>query len=289
MPEFDLNILPLRFDQPGSSMHLPPQDGWQKQRDELAAMVRLNAIPDVSATEIDLHMAGMPQRYWKQLTGAEVIWDLQVVHEYFAKKESRNKSGAAVVVAFRNYPQEGTTKVVICTQDRVGLLAQLAGYFSALRLNIQKAEIYTREDGVALDVFWIRDDERGVIEVARLKHLTFLIEGRLEDPPRFASTWISQSHRFAPRAEKHTPVIGIDNESASDFTIVSIAAFERLGLLHDIVEVFTNLQLNIVDAQINTIGTAAHDVLLVTELDHRKMRSPARLEELQRALTEAIS
>lgn len=264
-------------------------EGWEKQREELAAMVRLNPIPSVSSEEIDLHLAGMPQHYWQQLTGSEVIWDLQVVHEYVTKRQTQDKPGAAVVVAFRNYPQDGTTKVLICTQDRLGLLAQLAGYFSALRLNIQKAEIYTRKDGVVLDVFWIRDDDLGAIEIDRLKHLTFLIEGRLEDPPRFASTWISQSHRFAPRAETQPPVIGFDNESSSEFTIVSIAASERLGLLHDIVEVFTNLQLNIVDAHIKTIGTAAHDVLLVTEADHNKINSSARLEELQRALKEAIS
>ncbi|HYE30858.1 MAG TPA: ACT domain-containing protein [Methylomirabilota bacterium] len=265
-------------------------EGWEQQREMFAALLKSNPVPGLPMIELEEHFRGMPPWYWTRITEAELIWDLQVVQERRRKAAALDYAASALVVAFRNYPADGKTKVVICTQDRLGLLAELAGYFSALRLNIKKAEVYTRADGVVLDVFWIQDEaERGTIEPERLKHLTFLIEGRLENPPRFASTWVGQSHRFAPKLDRQRGVIAIDNEASNEFTIVSIAAEERLGLLHDIVEVFSEAGMNIVDAQINTIGLVAHDVLRVTDKDQAKITDPARIAALREALGRAVA
>src|SRR5207237_6173153 len=60
------------------------------------------------------------------------------------------------------------TELTICTRDRHGLVADLTGSLAARGIEILSAELNTREDGIAIDVFMLRQaSTRLAIDVHR--------------------------------------------------------------------------------------------------------------------------
>jgi [protein-PII] uridylyltransferase len=263
--------------------------GWQWHRDRLCRLLARNPAADFSPEEIDAHFDGMPARYWDRVSDDELVWGLQAVHRFLRRLAANENDGAVAVMDSRHFPQQGCTKVLVSTWDRLGLLTKLAGYISALRLNVLRAEVYTRSDNIVLDVFWLCDaDRRHVADTERLQQLAFLLEGGLSEPPRFVSTWAVQAHKLLPPLARITPVVTFDNTESPDRTMVTVEASERPGLLHDMLEVLSTNRLNITEALIDTIGDAARDIFYVTDEDKQKVFDGQRLKMIERAIVEAL-
>lgn len=245
-------------------------------------------VANISEEEFDAHFEGMPERYWQRVTEDELVWGLQTVHRFLAQLVSHN-AGAPAVMDARHFPADGVTKLLVCTWDRLGLLTKLAGYMSALRLNVVRAEVFTRSDNIVLDGFWICDgSDKRPADAERLRQLAFLLDGGLSEPPRFVSAWAPQSHKFLPMANRMTPIVNFNNTDSSERTILTVIASERLGLLHDLLEVLSQNGLNITDACIDTVDEVARDILFVTDDHKRKITDPASLRRIENALAQAL-
>src|SRR5437899_84858 len=176
-----------------SSAAGPP---WQRHRDQLRQQVSKRSLEGISEEEIDAHFAGMPPRYWDRLTLTELVWGLRMVHCFLNDVVAAETAGPAVVIDWRQLPGQRFTKVLVCAWDGLGLLTKVAGYISAMRLNVARAQVYTRSDNIVLDVFWLCDAKhRQIKDPDRLRQLAFLLKGGLSNPPRFASTWACDSHK----------------------------------------------------------------------------------------------
>src|SRR5688572_25068656 len=129
-------------------------DGPQKRLYE-----RLLQTPPAGlhADEVRAHFQGMPAHYWEHVAKGELIWGMETIHGFLAKLKQWEAPGAPAVANLRHCPERGFTKIGVCTWDRPGLLAKIAATFSALRINILQADVYTRADNVALDVFQVSD------------------------------------------------------------------------------------------------------------------------------------
>lgn len=231
----------------------------------------------------------MPARYWDRVTEDELVWGLQTVHRFLSRLAASQNDGAVAVMDARHFPQQGCTKVLVSSWDRLGLLTKLAGYISALRLNVLRAEVYTRSDNIVLDVFWLCDSEqRHITDTERLRQLAFLLDGGLSEPPRFVSTWAVRSHQYLPRENRMKPVVTFNNFKSPDRTVVTVEASERLGLLHDMLEVLSANRLNITEALIDTVGDVARNIFFVTDEPKQKVLDPQRLKRIEQAIVEAL-
>jgi [protein-PII] uridylyltransferase len=231
----------------------------------------------------------MPARYWERVTKAELLWGLEVVHSFLLKSSAGDPTNSAAVFAdSRYYPERGLTKVMVCAPDRPGLLAKIAAAFSALRINILRADVYTRADDLALDLFEVceMDHSRGP-DARRLNELVFLLEGALSEPPRFVSIWATQFHKVLARAKHTAARVEFDNTYSAEHTIVRISAPDRLGLLHDLLQALADCGLNIDQAVVDTDNDLAADAFYLTDLKRQKVLDPTRLEEIRQALVSA--
>ncbi|MBI3192216.1 MAG: hypothetical protein HYZ36_06070, partial [Pedosphaera parvula] len=231
----------------------------------------------------------MPARYWEQVAEATLVWDLQVIHAFLAKLADAEPDNAQVAVDWRHNHELGVTKVLVSTWDRHGLLAKIAAALSAMRVSIIRADAYTRADNVVLDVFEVCDlDHRSMLDPARLQAVTFLIEGALCQPPRFASIWAAQSHKWRPSADQIVPRVRGDNRSSPDHTVLRVEASDRRGLLYDILQSLTDCELSVNQAVVNTIDGVALDVFYLVDLQGRRIVNPARLRRICRKVSRAI-
>jgi [protein-PII] uridylyltransferase len=260
------------------------------QRERLYGLLKQHPLTDISADEVEAHFRTMPNRYWDRVTKTELLSGLATVHAFLRKLSMTEFAASALVADWWDCPERGFTKVMVCAWDRPGLLTKIAAAFSALRLNILRADVYTRSDNLVLDVFEVCDlKHRHLADSSRLKHLVFLLEGALNEPPRFASIWAGEFHKTLRLGKGGVCQVEFDNDLSNEYTVLRIEATDRLGLLHDILEALVGCSVNIAQAAVETETNVAHDVLYVTDFEGRKIVDPARLESIRKALARAIN
>jgi len=265
------------------------EEGRQERRRYLAKCLAQNPVAGVPELEISAHLEGMPPRYWERVTESELVWGLRTVHTFFENIVSGERPASAPIVDWRHVPERGFTKVMVCTWDRRGLLGKIAAAFSGVRINVTQADIFTRADNIVLDVFRVCDEGQPVPpESVRLQQMSFLLEGALADPPRFASAWAGIFHKLLPYENRIRPLVVLDNESSPEFTMINIEASDRLGLLHDILCVIEEMRLNVAQAEIDTEDGVACDVFAVTDAHGRKIVDPGQLRLIGDSLREAL-
>lgn len=262
---------------------------WRWNREQLRRQISKRSLEGISEEEIDAHFAGMPPRYWEGLRLTELVWGLRTVHCFLNDVVAADTAAPSVVMDWRQLPRRRFTKVLVCAWDGLGLLTKVAGYISAMRLNVARAQVYTRADNIVLDVFWLCDAKnRQIGDAERLRQLAFLLKGGLSNPPRFASTWACDSHKYLPRTSRMTPVVTFNNTESPSHTILKVSASERMGLLHDMLHAISENGLNIDEALINTVDDVARDVFYVTDEHKNKLLDSARLKLVESAIVRAL-
>jgi [protein-PII] uridylyltransferase len=273
-----------------SSARPPPRltTAAQDKRNELRSQLLAAPIKGIEQEEIDAHFAGMPARYWEGVTESELTWGLATIHRFFQKLAEPDTPATSPVLAWRHFPARGFTKVMLCTWDRYGLLAKAAAAFSAARVNIIQADVYTRVDHVVLDVFRVCETEgQPITDASRFHQMLFLLEGALTNPPRFASLWACCRHKFFVHPDASQPTVTFDNY-IPEYTTMRVEATDRLGLLYDILQALADCGLNIDQAVIDTDDGVARDTFHLTDLNHRPITHPPQLELIRTKVREAI-
>jgi [protein-PII] uridylyltransferase len=264
-------------------------EGRQERLRYFAKRLVQSPVAGVPETEVSAHLEGMPARYWERVTESELIWGVRTIHGFLEHVVCANTPAWKPVVDWRHVPERGYTKVMVCTWDRRGLLAKIAAAFSGVRINIVHADVYTRADNIVLDVFRVCDGAQPFTpDSSKLQQMSFLLEGALAEPPRFASTWAGLFHKLLPYTTRIRPLVILDNDSSHEFTVVNVETSDRLGLLCDILRVMDALQLNVAQAEIDTEDDVACDVFFVTDAHGRKITDRAQLAFIGDTLREAL-
>jgi [protein-PII] uridylyltransferase len=283
---------------PGSTQSPAPPAGpepgfdlsWQARRQWFRARLAHEPLSGGSPEEIAAHFDCMPAYYWERVNLEDLVWGLTTIRSFFKLLTAPGVSPTTPILDCRQLPHRGLTRVMLCTWDRHGLLAKAAAAFSAARLNILEADVFTRSDNVVLDVFWVADsDGRGGATPRQLEEMSFLVEGALSQPPRFASVWACLRHKYLAPPSQFPARITFDNFSSPASTLVRVEATDRLGLLYDILQAVADTDLTITQARIQTENKLAHDLLQVTDAQGGKVVDALHLEDLRRNIESALA
>jgi [protein-PII] uridylyltransferase len=196
--------------------------------------------------------------------------------------------------AWQDEPDRGYNLVRICTWDRAGLFSKIAGSLSAVGLNILSARIFTRNDGVVLDKFFVNDARTGNL-APREAHAKFdalldrVLNGEPVDlPALIARQVVARPAYQAYAGERMDTQIRFDNDASDTRTLIEVETEDRLVLLYALSQTFAELQLDISGARIVTERGAAIDSFYVRELDGGKVVVPERQALIESRLREAI-
>jgi [protein-PII] uridylyltransferase len=80
------------------------------------------------------------------------------------------------------------------------------------------------------------------------------------------------------------PEINVNNVWSDRHTVIEVSGLDRPGLLYDLTNTISRLNLNIASAHVATFGERAVDVFYVTDLTGAKVASAQRINAIQRAL-----
>lgn len=197
------------------------------------------------------------------------------------------KSATPLEISIERNEPLATTEILICTHDRRGLFALLAGAFSACGLNIINARADTTANGLAVDVFQIQDADGKPVENARqLEKLEDTIKNALHDDKNIAVAIEKRRkhHKGRQKLFEVVPRVIVDNEASNIHTVLEINGQDRIGLLYDLAATLADMGLQISTAKISTYGSKAVDVFYIKDGFGLKILKTERLEEIRQAL-----
>jgi [protein-PII] uridylyltransferase len=156
---------------------------------------------------------------------------------------------------------------------------------------IVDAKIFTLNNGMALDTFWIQDLEgKPYDRPDRLARLRARIELALVNRLDIAVELGRQRPNYPTRDRVFTvePRVLIDNNASNNHTVLEVNGRDRPGFLHVVTRALTGLNLQIASAHITTYGERAVDVFYVKDLFGLKVVNPRKLTEIETTVEEAI-
>ena len=264
----------------------------QIERASLQREVAAKLAPDY-AEEIEAHFEYMPDNYFRAFAVEEIGAHLSLVRQFLQNLYEPERPPLAPTIHWQAFPEHGRSIASFCAWDSRQLLEKIAGSFAVVPINILSADIYTRGDNLVLDIFRVCDargravtnssDRRLVEETLR----SALSDGDFDFEPLLQKARRSVSRRGSP--QKYFPTrISVDNRAHPAYTLVQIQTLDRVGLLYDLVKVFSAEEISIGLSRISTEKGAAIDTFYVRDPSGRgKLTDASRIETLQKRLQEA--
>lgn len=189
----------------------------------------------------------------------------------------------------------GFHEIAVCTQDRERLFADVAGVLFSEGLDLLGARIYSRDDDLALDLFYVEVVDGVSIalsdRVERVRKKLQQIDANQLSVEEILSRW-ERSYFMRKRrpqgTDLHRTRVKFDNDVAGSATAIDVMARDRPGLLFDLASAINRLGLDIRHAKVSTLADRAHDIFYAVELDGQKILNPARRKEVELALLAEI-
>lgn len=225
----------------------------QARQDEALAKLRLYAVPT------EAH-----EKFWRELDTAyflrhdpqEIAWHTRLLYY-------RTDSAKPTVKARLSPAGEGL-QVMLYVPDQKELFARICGFFESINYDIHEAKVYTTRHGYALDTFQVHDPAN---RRAQYRDLMSYIEYELADRLLHKSPLPALPNPRLSRQLRHFPIspeVNIQPDDRGTYQVLSVIAGDRPGLLSRIARVLTAHDVNLHTAKINTLGSRAEDVFLVT-------------------------
>jgi [protein-PII] uridylyltransferase len=237
----------------------------------------------VPPEEVARYFEMMPRRYFTAHTPKQIARHARVVFDLapaqvlsFAAKELRG----------------GFSELILCTPDRPELFADVAGTLTAHNINILGAHVYTSRSGLALEVYRVttppgdavahelvwRDFERSLRRVlAGETDVAELLKSR--GRPIGAER---------PNLARRPHSVTVDSEESDFYTIVDIAADDRLGLLHDLTREIAKQGYEVYISKAALVLDQVTDTFYIKDREGKKVLDPELLSRLEQGLRDAL-
>lgn len=270
--------------------HAPAQELRRSREDQFQGVVK--KLPRDFAEEIEAHFQLMPERYFRMFESDDIAAHLRLFRNFFENRRKDDASALAPVFRWIPRPDQGHSEVWVCGWDRSRLLERIAGAFLTAQVNILSADIFTRGDNLALDIFRVGSTRFEPVtsakDIAR-------VETRLTDSLAFEdydfTPLISRdarlrTYRLSQEFDLPTRII-IENSAHPIYTLVDIQTPDRLGLLYDLLRAMGEANVTIELSRITTEMDVAMDTFYITGKDGRKITEGPAVKRLQRLLQKA--
>jgi len=237
--------------------HLTPS-AWPA---ESADGARERAVRQLEAeyppSEVQRHFALVPDRYLRATEAADIVRHFRLL---------KRLEEAPLVTEWHAAAQ--ATDLVVATRDHPGLFAQLAGTLTAESLDILSVDVYTREDGIALDLFKVRAlPGPGPVPAERQAPIEESLRAAVAGGVDVAAAVERRRAAARLRRRRHLPTaprVVFDAATSPQRTVIEVRAADEPGLAFRIASVLTASGLDIALAKIATDKSQALDVFYVT-------------------------
>jgi [protein-PII] uridylyltransferase len=262
----------------------------QKQkRNDLLQRVSAT-LPEQFKEETKAHMEGMPERYFLTKDVAEIYRHLRLFRRFFEESLGTEGPNLFPIVEWVDHPEAGYSEVLVCGWDRERLLERIAASFLEAGINVLGADIFTRSDHLALDIFKVSNNRSEPLPPEKdrrrfeqkLREL-LLAPGKRVVPEPEQRTRVRRKRDSGEEEELPVWVI-FNNNAHPTCTILEVQAPDRMGLLYHLLRAISPGGIMIEAARIATEQRAALDVFYLRTKDGGKLTDHRLLLRLERRL-----
>jgi len=180
----------------------------------------------------------------------------------------------------------------VVAPDRTGLLATAAGALALVGFDIDTASAYSHVDGVALEVFTGRDHfgRLGTADgrAAATTTVSDALAGRLALDEQLRD----RARRYRPAAaagvDRDVRVL-VDTDASASATVVEVHAPDDIGLLARVAAVFVDLELDVGQALVATVGDRVVDVFYLHDATGVRFEQRHAVESLRATLLSRLT
>jgi [protein-PII] uridylyltransferase len=256
-----------------------------RERAAAAQQAFRKAIPDWPQEDVERFIERHYPDYWLRTETRKVV-------EHAKMMRAAELAGTKLASHFTTDAFTAITELSLLAPNHPRLLALFAGACASAGANISGAHISTTRDGFALDTFLLaREFEQDEDELRRARRIAETIEKLLKGEARLGNLMAQRHNRRSSRigAFSVAPEVLVDNTLSNQFTVVEVAGLDRPGLLFELTNTLSDLNLDIASAHITTFGEKAVDVFYVTDLTNKKITSPQRQTAIKARLTDVLA
>jgi len=215
----------------------------------------------------------LPNEIYLNNKQKKIIEFLKVIEKYEKK----------TCIQFFQDKKRLATEIMVYTKDKPGLLYKLSGAVSISGFNVIEAKVSTLNNGMALDILWVRDLNGlmldNLYQFPKLKEIMC----------RILSNNFSLKKKIRNEKNKYlkknlfnlSTKIFIDNNMSKKHTILEINTFDRIGLIYDLTRKLYKLGFKISSAKILTIGKGANNIFYIQDFKENKIESSYKINKLK--------
>ena len=252
-------------------------------------------IKGVNKTELREHLDQVPMRYFSHSGREEVALHVTMLNQ-FLTKVSNTKTA---VINWRNDLRRTLTVIDIITKDQAGLFEKVTGAISVSGLNILGARAVTRNDGIAIDAFYVEAENSGFVNDETTKNecessiLSILKSGNSPDKKiSELRKKIDGNRLFSNKeklGEKIPPQVDVYRDVNLGRTIVEVKAPDQVGLLHLLAKTISKCGFDIEFARIATEQGIATDIFHISSINKTDKTEPIRFLDLRENISKALN
>jgi [protein-PII] uridylyltransferase len=252
----------------------PSPQAISERIDHIRALVAQQVADLMSAEELEKHFSELAPRYLLSTPPGSIArhlrleWTLSHSDEPFVCEVSASENSA---------------EMTLMSWDAPELVSQTAGILSLHDMNISGAQIYVKENGIALLIFQCKLPEGPVDWQAIKNDMMRLRRGKLALDYRIALHAAGRSLSRQPVRPTPSRIL-VDNDASLRYTILEVYTIDRIGLLYTIARTLMDLHARIFVAKITTKIDQAADVFYIKTLQGEKVTDPEQIEEIKCAL-----
>ena len=228
-------------------------------------------------------------KYGLQAKSYQALWD-NVGTAYFVRFESDEIAWQSrlltphvyadkPIVRARLSPSGDGIQVMIYTRDQDDLFARICNFFDRMAYSIVQAKIYTTINDYALNSFTILDQSGKSVSYSGL--LRF-IEAELSEKILATTPIETPLSGRVSRQVKHMPFatqVNLRAEASTNRHTLELITADRPGLLAKVAFIFLQLNIDLHNAKINTLGNRAEDGFLISAKNNHLL-NPAQIDAL---------
>ncbi len=239
------------------------------------------------------------QEWWQeQILALPVGYLLRTQPSQIVQEISRLQSldGDRAIAWGRYSPTQRAVEYTVAlkqTGEPIGTFHRITGSLSSQGMQILAAEVHTQPGEIAWDRFLVEDSEfTEAPPASRIDQVCQKIVKALDpsekNPPTFPRIWRNSKHKAAEGLKTQPTQVRFDNTTSDKHTIITLFAYDRMGLLYDVSKVLFDMKLILHFAKIGTHLDQVVDVFYVTELNGAKIEESTRLYMIRQRLLRAV-
>lgn len=218
---------------------------------KLAQQILTQDYSDIAPISIEQLWTRCPEDYFVRNTPKQIAWHTSLLVDFVE----------ALLVKISNRFSLGGTEVFIYCQDQPHLFNKVVSTIGAKKFSIHDAQIITTQDGYVFDSFIITELNGELVEFDRRRELEQALTVALQSEklPALSIVPNRQLQHFTVQTD-----VRFLQENKKEHTQMELVALDKAGLLAQVSQIFTELNLNLLNAKITTVGEKAEDFFILT-------------------------